>query len=77
VSNSDKGTIRIERETFEEHNERRKDLGLKWKEYIDGETPDAVIGEDLAAKLDAIEDAATTTEEQVQELKRDVEELKR
>jgi hypothetical protein len=35
-----RGTIKLPEEKYEEHNERRKDLGLSWAEYIDGQAPD-------------------------------------
>lgn len=37
---TDYGTIKLPRDTFERHNERRQDMGLTWAEYIDGEAPD-------------------------------------
>lgn len=39
---ADYGTIKLPREDYERHNERRKDLGVTWAEYIDGEAPDMV-----------------------------------
>jgi len=36
----DYGTIRLPREEFDKHNERRKDVGLTWVEYMNGESPD-------------------------------------
>jgi hypothetical protein len=59
-----KGTIKIPRDDFEEHNERRKQFGQSWAEYINGAAPDVV------EQLDRIESAATTTEERVAELER-------
>jgi hypothetical protein len=38
---SDYGTIRIPREEYERHNERRQEMGLTWEQYINGEAPDA------------------------------------
>jgi len=37
---TDYGTIKIDRSEYEQHNERRKDMGLTWSEYINGESPD-------------------------------------
>lgn len=34
------GTIKIPVDEYTKHNERRKDLGLTWAEYIDGQAPD-------------------------------------
>jgi len=35
------GTIKIPKDEYDKHNDRRQDLGLTWAEYIDGEAPDA------------------------------------
>jgi len=35
-----RGTIKLPEAKYEEHNERRKDLGLSWAEYVDGQAPD-------------------------------------
>lgn len=35
---TDYGTIKIPREKFEKHNERRKGLDLSWPEYLDKES---------------------------------------
>ena len=35
-----RGTIKIPEEDFEHHNERRKELGQTWTEYLDGQAPD-------------------------------------
>jgi len=37
---TDYGTIKLPREDYERHNQARKDLGLTWAEYIDGQEPD-------------------------------------
>jgi hypothetical protein len=37
---TDYGTIKIPRDDYARHNDRRQDLGLSWAEYIDGEAPD-------------------------------------
>lgn len=34
------GTIRIPKPEYDRHNERRKEMGLTWAEYIDGEAPE-------------------------------------
>lgn len=33
-------TIKLPEEVGEKHNERRKEMGLSWAEYIDGQSPD-------------------------------------
>ena len=37
---TDYGTIKIPTEEYERHNEQRKDMGLSWAEYIDGQAPE-------------------------------------
>jgi hypothetical protein len=34
------GTIKIPKDEYEKHNERRQNLGVTWAEYIDGHAPD-------------------------------------
>lgn len=41
------GTIKIPEGEYKTHNERRKEMGLTWSEYIDGEQPDG-YGEQIA-----------------------------
>lgn len=36
----DRANIKVGREFYEEHNERRQELGLTWQEYIEGESPE-------------------------------------
>jgi predicted DNA-binding protein len=45
------GTIKLPREAYERHNDRRQDLGLTWAEYVDGEAPSLPDTEEL---VDAI-----------------------
>ena len=33
-------TIKLPEEKYEYHNEQRKEMGLSWPEYIDGQAPD-------------------------------------
>jgi hypothetical protein len=35
-----RANIKVSREFYEEHNERRQELGLTWEEYIGGESPE-------------------------------------
>lgn len=35
------GTIKLPREAYERHNDRRQEMGLTWQEYVDGEAPEA------------------------------------
>lgn len=58
MTDTDHGTIKVPREDFEEHNPRRKDMGLTWAEYLDGQAPDPGIDTDeltmsIVAELDA------------------------
>jgi hypothetical protein len=36
----DRANIKVGREFYEKHNERRKELGLTWEKYIAGESPE-------------------------------------
>jgi len=38
---TDYGTIKIPRDEYERHNERRKVNGQSWVEYIDGQAPES------------------------------------
>lgn len=42
------GTIKIPRDEYERHNERRQELGQEWVEYIDGQAPDRVDETEIA-----------------------------
>jgi len=33
-------TIKLPEDEYERHNEQRKEMGLSWAEYIDGQAPD-------------------------------------
>lgn len=53
---TDYGTIKIPRDDYQRHNERRKELGQSWAEYIDGQAPDSTadtdaLVDDLVAQL--------------------------
>ena len=39
-------TVKLDEETFEKHNPRRKSLGMTWNEYVDEEAPE------LASEVD-------------------------
>jgi len=61
---TDYGTIKLPRDEYERHNERRKENGQTWAEYVDGEAPDgatdAALVEAIEDRLDALEhDAAS------------------
>ena len=47
------GTIKLPRNDYERHNDRRKSMGLTWAEYIDGQAPD--IQTDAAVDYSEIE----------------------
>lgn len=66
----DKGTIRIPRPAFEHHNERRKELGQTWEQYIDGQAPEE-SSEDLSALASALE----TVEERTGRIERTLDQL--
>lgn len=52
---SNYGTIKVPRDVYEQHNERRKELGLSWAEYLDQEAVEVVDGVDYAEIEDRIE----------------------
>lgn len=33
-------TLKLPEEDYERHNARRKEMGLSWAEYVDGQAPD-------------------------------------
>lgn len=35
-----RGTIKLPEDEYERHNEQRKEMGLSWAEYIDGQAPE-------------------------------------
>jgi hypothetical protein len=37
---SDRANIKLPRETYERHNERRQELGMTWAEYLDSDSPE-------------------------------------
>lgn len=37
---SKRKTLKLPKEEYEKHNERRKQMGLTWVEYIDGQSPE-------------------------------------
>jgi len=45
---SEYGTIKIPREDFKRHKERRKDLGLKWLDYIEQESVEVSNGSEAS-----------------------------
>lgn len=47
----DYSNIRIPEDDFERHNERRKDMGLTWLEYVDGAAPRMQIDEDRLREI--------------------------
>jgi hypothetical protein len=51
-----RGTIKLPESEYEKHNERRKQMGLTWVEYIDDQAP-KLADEIKTVVEDAIEDA--------------------
>lgn len=47
---ADYGTIKIPRNEYERHNDRRDEKGLTWAEYIDGQAPADIAGSDVIAQ---------------------------
>jgi len=58
-------TIKLPEEEYNRHNERRKEMGLSWSEYIDGQSPDdleAMMRRVIRDELD-VSDSSTEPEE--------------
>lgn len=77
---TDYGTIKIPREEYEQHNERREAMGVTWAEYIDGEASEvdpqgAAVPEDLREQLDRIEAAVQAAEDRASSIERTVEDM--
>lgn len=41
-----RGTIKLPEDKWEYHNQRRKEMGLSWEEYVDGQAPELDVGID-------------------------------
>jgi len=53
---TDYGTIKIPRDQYDRHNDRRKKMGLTWGEYIDDASPeDQADVDDVLSRLDELE----------------------
>jgi len=63
MADDNRVTIKIPRDDWKRHNERRKTAELSWPEYIDGTAPELKVNEGLTADevrsivKDEIEDA--------------------
>lgn len=57
---TDYGTIKIPQDAYERHNERRKEMGLSWAEYIDKQAPDPP---DISVDIDYAQIANRTADE--------------
>ena len=56
---TDRGTVKLPRDVYEHHNERRKQAGLSWSAYIEEESVDVhvdieteSIASEVAARID-------------------------
>jgi len=47
---TDYGTVKLPREDYERHNDRRQSMGLTWAEYVDGESPAGGVDEHALAQ---------------------------
>ena len=75
---TDYGTIKLPREAYETHNERRQEMGLTWEDYINGQAPEVSNGsEDIIKKLDRIEAAAKEATNAAQSADKQLEDLHR
>lgn len=65
------GTIKIPRDEYERHNDRRKELGVSWCEYINGQAPQSSSGAevDLTPVLNRLDDLETELSTQHERMK--------
>lgn len=66
-------TLKLPEEEFEGHNQRRKEMGLSWTEYINAETEaiaDVVQSSTVSLDRAQIEEIAEETAEKLAELRR-------
>lgn len=90
MSDQDYGTIKIPREDYERHRERKEELGLEWAGYIDGQAPQhdypdadeiahtlaaCLDTDDFREQLDRIESAAKEATTAAQSAETSVEQL--
>jgi len=64
----DRANIKVDREAFERHNDRRQEMGLSWGAYLDGQAPDYPTPEIPAADIQAA--VREAVREELEELKR-------
>ena len=74
---TDYGTIKIPEAAYEEHNERRQEMGLTWEAYINGEAPDEpgsvdteVLGREVARQIDYAHLSDRVSEQVAKQLQR-------
>ena len=69
---TDYGTIKIPKDEYEQHNERRKANGQTWAEYIDGQAPERIGNlEPLGGEVPEF-DASIDTDELAREVARQI-----
>lgn len=65
---TDYGTIKLPRKEYEQHNDRRKEMGLTWSEYVNGEAPTNNGSKaDLTPVLNRLDDLENTLPRKVKE----------
>ncbi len=70
------GTIKIPQDDYERHNDRRRDLGLTWAEYIDGQAPETPTAAcKFPDDFENLADAVATIEERTGRIERTLEDL--
>lgn len=68
------GTIKIPRDEYEKHNERRQDMGLTWAEYLNSEPPSG-LSEDMAEEIRELRKGIETVESRTGRIERELEQL--
>lgn len=62
MTDQDYGTIKIPRPAYEHHNERRKELGLTWEQYLNQESvsiTDPVDYAEIERRVETVVERAT------------------
>lgn len=68
MSDHDRGQIKLDRESYERHRERKRERGLTWAEYIDGQREQSESEREANAQV-----AAVSAEEMAAEVVRQLE----
>jgi CRP-like cAMP-binding protein len=73
MASDNRGTVKLPREQYDHHNERRDDMGLSWSDYINGEAPQIAetVRRIVREELDELDGREQTTTEKPNEDRQD------